>query len=373
MTMVRQIVIVLVLIALSAGAWWYLETPGSDAAQQAGEGPPAVPVEVAEARRGEVSEVIEAVGTTRPRQSIEVIADDSGRVDEILFETGQRVEQGQPLVRLDRGIQEANLAEAEAVLVDARAQLERARRLVSNSAVSEARVDELRAAFLTAEARVAAERQRLRDRTVNAPFAGIVGLREVDVGARVTDSTVLTRLDDLSVIELEFAVPERFFGAIRQGQPVSATSTAFPDTDFTGAVAAIDTRIDAVSRSFRVRAEFPNPEGRLPGGLFMLARVTLSTRPDAILVPEEAVLAEGRSNFVYRIVGTPAEPRAERVEIRLGQRRVGEVEVVEGIGIGDRVVTAGLQRLRPGSAVRLPTVPAPTSEDRADKVAERRG
>ncbi|WP_158044345.1 efflux RND transporter periplasmic adaptor subunit [Skermanella pratensis] len=372
MTMVRQIVIVLVLIAISAGAWWYLDTPGSGAAQQA-EGPRAVPVEVAEARRGEVSEVIEAVGTTRPRQSIEVIADDSGRVDEILFETGQRVEQGQPLVRLDRGIQEANLAEAEAVLTDARAQLDRARQLISNNAVSEARVDELRAAFLTAEARVAAERQRLRDRTVNAPFAGIVGLREVDMGARVTDSTVLTRLDDLSVIELEFAVPERFFGAIRHGQPVSATSTAFPDTDFTGTVAAIDTRIDAVSRSFRVRAEFPNPEGRMPGGLFMLARVTLSTRPDAILIPEEAVVAEGRSNFVYRIIGTPAEPRAERVEIRLGQRRVGEVEVIEGIGIGDRVVTAGLQRLRPGSAVRLPAVPAPSSEGDADKVAERAG
>jgi membrane fusion protein, multidrug efflux system len=155
----------------------------------------------------------------------------------------------------------------------------------------------------------------------------VVGLREVDVGARVTDTTVLTRLDDLPVIELEFQVPELYFGAIRQGQPVDATSTAFPDTVFSGEVAAIDTRIDAVSRSFRVRAELPNPDARLPGGLFMLARITLRTRPDAILIPEQAVMAEGRSTFVYRIAGTPTEPRAERVEIRLGQRRVGEVEV----------------------------------------------
>ena len=359
MTMVRQIVIVLVLIAAAGGVWWYSGASLSDAGNQAGSssGPPAVQVEVAEARLGEVAEVIEAVGTARPRQSIDVIADDSGRIDEILFETGQRVERGQPLVKLDSGIQQANLAEAEAGLVDARTQLERARQLVNSRAVSEARVDELEAAFLAAEARVAAERQRLRDRTTNAPFSGVVGLREVDVGARVTDTTVLTRLDDLSVIELEFQVPERYFGAIRQGQLVEATSTAFPDTVFTGSVAAVDTWIDAVSRSFRVRAELPNSEARLPGGLFMLARITLRTRSDAILIPEEAVMAEGRSTFVYRIAGTPEEPRAERIEIRLGQRRVGEVEVLEGLTAGDRVVTAGLQRLRPGVPVLLSEPP----------------
>jgi membrane fusion protein (multidrug efflux system) len=359
MTMVRQIVIVLVLVVIAGSAWWYSSASRSNGGRQAEphSGPPAVHVEVAEARLGEVAEVIEAVGTARPRQSIDVIADDSGRVDEILFETGQRVERGQPLVRLDSGIQEANLAEAKAGLVDARTQLERARQLVTSRAVSEARVDELEAAFLAAEARVAAERQRLWERTTNAPFSGIVGLREVDVGARVTDTTVLTRLDDLSFIELEFQVPERYFGAIRQGQPVEATSTAFPGTVFTGSVAAIDTRIDAVSRSFRVRAELPNSEARLPGGLFMLARITLRTRPDAILIPEEAVMAEGRSTFVYRIAGTPTEPRAERVDVRLGQRRVGEVEVLEGLTAGDRVVTAGLQRLRPGVPVRLSEPP----------------
>ncbi|EWY41690.1 secretion protein HylD [Skermanella stibiiresistens SB22] len=370
MTMVRQILIVLLLIAVAGGAWWFaVASPGDgEGRAEQGSGPSAVQVEVAEVQLGEVSEIIEAVGTARPRQSIDLIADDSGRVDEILFETGQRVDQGQPLVRLDSGIEQANLAEAEAGLLDTRTQLERARQLATSRAVSEARVDELEAAFRAAEARVAAERQRLRDRTTNAPFAGVVGLREVDVGARVTDTTVLTRLDDLAVIELEFQVPERYFGTIRQGQPVQATSTAFPDTVFAGSVAAIDTRIDAVSRSFRVRAELPNSEARIPGGLFMLARITLVTRPDAILIPEEAVVPEGRSTFVYRITGAPDEPRAERIEVRLGQRRVGEVEVVEGLRAGDRVVTAGLQRLRPGAPVRLSEPPEP----RPDRnVAER--
>ncbi|KJB97396.1 efflux RND transporter periplasmic adaptor subunit [Skermanella aerolata] len=370
MTMVRQIVIVVALIAAAGAMWWFFASSQEEGgATEARSSPSAVKVEVAEARLGEIAEVIEAVGTTRPIQSIDVIADASGRIDEILFETGQRVEQGQPLVRLDRGIQEANLAGAEAELADIRVQLERARQLVTSRAVSEARVDELEAAFLAAEARVAAERQRLRDRTTNAPFSGVVGLREGDVGARITDTTVLTRLDDLSVIELEFQVPERFFGAIRLGQTVKATSTAFPDTVFAGQVAAIDTRIDAVSRSFRVRAELPNSDAGLPGGLFMLARITLTTRPDAVLIPEESVMAEGRTTFVYRIAGTPAEPKAERIEIRIGQRRVGEVEVVEGLAAGDRVVTAGLQRLRSGAPVRLSEPPGNPPSQR--NVAER--
>lgn len=369
MTMVRQIVIVVALIAIAGGAWWFFASSQKGGATEARSSPSAVKVEVVEARLGEIAEVIEAVGTTRPIQSIDVIADASGRIDEILFETGQRVEQGQPLIRLDRGIQQANLARAEAELADIRVQLDRARQLVTSRAISEARVDELEAAFLAAEARVAAERQRLRDRTTNAPFSGVVGLREVDVGARITDTTVLTRLDDLSVIELEFQVPERFFGAIRLGQTVEATSTAFPDIVFAGQVAAIDTRINAVSRSFRVRAELPNSDAGLPGGLFMLARITLTTRPDAILIPEEAVMAEGRSTFVYRIAGPPAEPTAERIDIRIGQRRVGEVEVVEGLTAGDRVVTAGLQRLRSGAPVRLSEPPGnPPSEG---SVAER--
>ncbi len=357
-SIVRQLVIVMLLGGLAGGAWWLLAGPGLGSAglPDAGQGGDrSIAVEIASVRVGEVDQVIEAVGTTRARQSVEIRANDAGRIAAILFETGQRVEAGQPLVRLDSEIEAANLAEARALLDDARGQLDRARQLVANRTVAQARVEELEAAFLAGRARVAAAERRLADREVTAPFGGVVGLREVDAGARITDETVLTRLDDLSVVDLEFQVPEVVFGRIRQGLPVAAASAAFPGRSFEGTVTAIDTRIDPVTRAFRVRALLPNPDGTLPAGLFMIARITLESRPDALLIPEQSVLTEGRSIYVYRI----RDERAERVEIQVGLRRVGEVEVIDGLQAGDRVVIGGLQRLRSGVSVRIQSMVEP--------------
>lgn len=357
MSLGRQLLVLLVLVGL-AGAGWYLL--GRDGRLPAATGPaaaPAVPVELAEVRTGTVETHVEAVGTLRARQSIRVVANASGRVAEILFEPGRRVAEGDVLVRLDRAIEQAALAEARATLENARSQYERGRQLAANRTVSEARLDELAAAYAEAQARVAAAEQRLREREIRAPFAGVVGLREVDLGARVTDETVITTLDDLSAVELDFSVPEVFFERIRRGQPVQATAAAFSGRVFEGKVTAIDTRIDPVARAFRVRAEFPNPDAALPPGLFMVARVTLETRPDALLVPEQAVILEGRSSYVFRV----RDGVAERIEVRLGQRRVGEVEVLEGLAAGDRVVVGGLQRLRDGVPVRVADPPPATS------------
>ncbi|MFA7429773.1 MAG: efflux RND transporter periplasmic adaptor subunit [Rhodospirillaceae bacterium] len=353
MPLLRQGLIVLIVLVVAAGGWWlWTDTQGAPA-EQAAAGPRPVPVTVVEARLDTIVDVFEGVGTTRARQSVEIISTVSGRVSGILFEAGQQISKGQPLIQLDPTLEEANLAEARAMMEDARSQLERARQLVASRTVAQARVEELQASFAAARARVAAAERRLADRVILAPFDGIVGLREVDVGSRISDTTVLTRLDDMSALQLEFQVPEMFFGQVAVGQTLEAVSTALPNAVFTGTIVARDTRIDPVARAFRVRAELPNPDHVLPPGLFMTARLALATRENAVIIPEQAVQAEGRLTYVYRI----RDGKAERVDVRLGLRRVGEVEVLEGLAAGDAIVTEGLQRLRPGAPVQVGAEP----------------
>lgn len=350
MSVVRQIMIVLLLLAGAAGGWWVYQSAGTGAPLPgAGGEAVGILVEVEEVRLGTIADDIEAIGTLLASQSVEITAKSAGQVEQILFHAGQRVERGDVLVRLDSNIETADLDEAKALMEDARQQLQRARQLLATRAVAQARVDELETAFAAARARVAAAEQRLADRVVTAPFAGIVGIREVDPGARVTDDTVLTTLDDVAEMALEVRIPEVFFGAVRRGQEVRAATAAFPNEEFAGAIAVIDSRIDPVARSFRARATLPNSDGRLVPGLFMVARITLAERPDAILIPEQAVVAEGGATYVYRV----RDDRAQRVPVTLGLRRIGEVEVISGLAPGDIVVTAGLQRLRDGQPVRV--------------------
>jgi membrane fusion protein, multidrug efflux system len=350
-----QVAIAAILMAtLGAGGFLYHRSQADSEAEAAvGRGPDAVPVQIATAEAGTLRERIEAVGTTLARQAVDIVALTSGRIADIPFSPGERVDAGDILVRLDDESERAAVAEAEAGLREAELALERAKKLRANNTVAQATVDELEAAYLGARARVDAAHKLLADRTVRAPFTGVVGMRRVDVGARVDNDTVLTTFDDLAEIEIEFSVPEIFFGQIRTGQPVTATSTAFPGRVFSGRIATIDTRIGETSRAFRVRAVLPNPDLVLPAGMFMHVEVVLEERP-AVLIPEEAVVAEGDQTFVF----TLRDQRAERRPVRLGQRQAGTVEVLDGIAAGETVVREGVQRLRDGAAVRLPDPPA---------------
>jgi membrane fusion protein (multidrug efflux system) len=342
------------ILALGAGGFFYHQSrPDGEAEAAVGREPDAVPVKIAAVEAGTLRERIEAVGSTLARQAVDIVPLTSGRIAVIAFSPGDRVEAGEVLVRLDDEAERAAVAEAEASLREAELALERAKKLRANNTVAQATVDELQAAYLGASARVDGARKRLADRTVKAPFTGVVGMRRVDVGARVDDDTVLATFDDLSEVEIEFSVPEIFFGRVRLGQPAAAMSTAFPGRTFSGRIATIDTRIGQISRAFRVRAVLPNPDLVLPAGMFMHIEVVLEERP-ALLIPEEAVVAEGDQTFVFTLQGA----RAERRPVTLGQRQAGTVEVVEGLKPGDPVVREGVQRLRDGSAVRVLDQPA---------------
>ena len=366
MSLAKQLVIggILLLIVGAAGFAYHRLAVDGEAAAAVGRGPSAVPVEITTAAAGTMRERIEAVGTTLARQAVDIVALSAGRVAEIDLRPGRQVEAGAVLIRLDDRMQQAAVDEARAALREAQLALERAQKLRANNTVAQATVDQLQATFDGAQARLDAALKQLADRTVRAPFAGVVGMRRVDVGARVDDSTVLTTLDDLAELEVEFSVPELYFGRVRRGQPVIATSAAFPGRTFEGKIATIDTRVGAVSRAFRVRAVIPNPDLTLPAGMFMHVTVVLEERP-AVLIPEQAVLAEGDSTFVFEL----RDAQAERRQVRLGQREAGAVEVLDGLAAGDVVIESGLQRLRDGVTVEVagetPAAPAGgTASDR---------
>ena len=359
----KQLVVLIILGSLGAGGYWaygaYFAPPEGEA-EASGQG--TITVETAPAERRRLAKTVEAVGTTRASRSVEIVPLAAGRVVAVNFAPGQRVEAGDVLVRLDDDIEQANLTEAEALLVEQRQSVERVRTLQRSNSVAMAQLERVTAEFAAAGAALERAKRRLADREIRAPFTGVVGLTDIDPGARVEEGTVITTLDDLGEVEVEFSLPETLFAGIHSGQPVSASSAAFPERSFGGRVSAIGTRVDPVSRSFRVRAVIPNPEGALPAGMFMFLTLSLS-ESDAIVVPEEAVIAQAAETYVYVVEGD----RAVRRSVKTGQRQNGVIAVLEGVAEGEPVVIRGTQRLRDGATVRVldeaETAAAPLGRD----------
>lgn len=346
----QLLIVVLVLGVLAAGYLAYDRYwPGAQVAGPAETSArAAIPVVLGTAELRETARQVEAVGTTLSRRAVQIVAMASGRVVEVAFEPGQTVKAGDVLVRLDDDIEQADLAEAEATLQESVLALQRARALREKNAIPEATVDQLVAQRAAAQAELDRARRRLADRTVRAPFDGVVGLRQIDPGARVDEEVVLTTLDDRSEMEIAFSMPETLYGQIAIGQPVVATSTAFPGRRFEGLVATIDSRIDATARAFKVRALLPNPDLVLPAGMFMHIAVVLESH-EAVMIPEEAVIAHGDRTYVFVV----ADGKASVRDVTLGQREPGAVEVTQGLSAGEKVVIRGTQRLRDGAPVRV--------------------
>ncbi|WP_368414039.1 efflux RND transporter periplasmic adaptor subunit [Falsiroseomonas sp.] len=333
-----------------------LEAPAPTQQQRGGGGP--VGVVVSPVRSTTVVDRAESVGTVRSRDAVVITTKVAGMVTNIRFQEGQRVRAGDQLVDLDAAALRAELDQARALFDDARSQLVRARGLQPGQTITAQRLETLEALTRQAEGRVRQAEARLQELRVLAPFDGRVGLRQVSLGALIQPGTVVTTLDDISRVRVEFSVPEVNIVRVRQGSRVTARSAAFGDRRFEGRVAVVDTRIDTTTRTMRVISEFENPDELLKPGLFMTVEVELERRDNALVIAEEAIDPIGDRNFVYVI----RENRARRVEVRLGQRLPGEVEILAGLNAGDPVVVRGLQRLRNDAPVRVvETLTRPTS------------
>lgn len=344
----KQWMVAIVLVALAAGgAYLYTNLDSGEGEASAG-AQSATAVATVQPGWEAVRDEVRAVGTLNAIHSVEVTTEVSGRVVELDLEPGQRVAEGELLVRLDDRQARADLQVIEAQLADARRQLERARRLRSNNSISQSQVDELTTAVDVALAQRESARVRLENHRITAPFAGVVGLSDISVGAYLSDGTSITTLDTTERMELRFAVPERFIGEVGVGQGVQATSPAFPGETFEGQLAELGTRISELSRTLPVRALIDNRDGRLRPGQFMSASLTLRER-QGLVIPEQAVIIRGDETYVF----VAEEGAARRVTIQTGARLPGRVEVTDGLGEQQAVVITGQDRLSSGDPVRI--------------------
>jgi membrane fusion protein (multidrug efflux system) len=310
-----------------------------------------VPVEAAKVTAAPLSEQVTAVGTLLSNEAVTVSSEIPGRLKEIHFQEGQPIEQGAPLFTLDDSVYRAQLADAEAKLKLAEQTHKRTSTLFSSKYATAQSADEAASNLAVSTAAVELARVQLEKSHITAPFSGIVGLRHVSAGEYITAGQALVNLESIDPVKADFRVPEKFLPAIRVGQTIRIRVDAFPDEIFEGKVYAIDPKLDVAGRSLLVRALVPNKEQRLRPGLFARVTVLLQLKEDALSVPEQAIVPQGDSQFVFKIVGG----KAQMTKVVTGTRRDGRVEIVEGLDAGDEVITAGQLKIRDGSAVAVAT------------------
>lgn len=291
---------------------------------------------------------IQALGTARANESVEIRPRVSSIVTRVAFQEGQLVEGGDLLVELENGEIRAGLAVAEAALSESRSTYKRSESLVGTAAISASSLEQLRAAMHVDEAQVEAARARLENTVIRAPFTGRIGLRRISPGSFVDTGTVITTLDDTDTIKLDFTMPETFLTVVRVGMTIAARSLVYPDRVFAGSVASIDTRLDPVARSVQVRALMPNAEGLLKPGMFLTVDLQ-HDRGAVLMAPEESIVPERDEQYVYEVVdGTVAKRR-----VTLGRRIPGLVEITDGIEAGAIIVTEGTHKVQDGAAVEI--------------------
>jgi len=322
---------------------------GRDQAQAQGNngGDRPIPVTAQVVRRQAWSDTILAIGTAKAHESVTISAKVSETVQDVHFDSGDTVARGAPLITLTGQQQQASLTAAQANANEADRMYRRQQELATQQLIARASLDTQQATRDAARAQVAQIRANLADRVIRAPFAGVLGIRQVSPGTLVTPGTPIATLDDVSRVYVDFPVPEAQLANLAVGQSLGAHSTAYPGRSFSGTVSTIDARIDTATRAIMVRGDFPNPDGALRPG--MLLEVQLA-RPErqALVVPEIALVQVGLDTFVYRI---KPDGSVERVKVQIGGRTAGKVEVIAGLKAGDRIVVDGTGKLRVGAKV----------------------
>ena len=297
----------------------------------------------------ELYDTVNAIGTAVANESLTVTAKVTDTVRSVDFEDGDYVEAGAVLVQLTNREEEALLAEARANLDDAQTQLARIENLAEQNLISTSELDIARSRAEASQARLETVVARLSDRLILAPFSGILGFREVSPGTLLQPNTPITTLDDVSIIKLDFTVPESFLGEMRPDSTVLARAASYPDREFEGVVRTVGSRVDPVTRAIQVRAHIDNDDGLLRPGMLLTVGIVMAERT-AIVISENAVFQVQDRAYVYVV---DSELIARQRLVRTGARRYGGVEVLDGLEVGERIVTEGIVKLRDGARVRL--------------------
>jgi membrane fusion protein (multidrug efflux system) len=333
------------------------------AAQPAGKPPAgkpmAMPVRMAAVSQTVVTNAATAVGNLIANESVVIRPEIAGRVTAIHFREGERVAAGAKLVSIDSAEVEAQRAASDADRVLNQQRYDRAAELYRKNFISSQALDEARANLARSKARMAEDDARLRKSEVKAPFAGTLGLRLISPGAYVKAGDDIVRLEDTSVMKVDFRIPETFLARLRRNQEVTLQVDAYPGRSFTGRTYAFESSIDEKTRTVLVRARVPNADGTLKPGMFARVSLVLESIANALVVPEEALVPRGGQMFVFKVV----DGKALLTPIETGSRTPGQVQIVKGLAADDRVVTEGHQKLQNGMMVidasKMKPAPAP--------------
>jgi membrane fusion protein (multidrug efflux system) len=380
--------------AASGGAWWWqrpAQSPGAEpaanpaaggpaaagnavggagagrAGQQGGAGRP-VAVEVVRVRQMALRDDAEAVGSLKSRQSVMLRPEVSGRITQLNFRDGERVRKGQLLVQFDDQLPRAQVQQSRAELSIAQANHKRNQELVAQGFISQRSVDESAANLEVAQAKLALAEASTSRLKIVAPFDGVAGIRGVNVGDYLKDGADIVNVEDLDTLFVDFRLPERLQAKVRAGQVAQVAFDALPGVLYPALVQAINPQIDADGRSIAVRGCIDNRRLQLRPGMFARVTAVFAERPDARVIPEEAVVPDSSSPYVFKIVDgkEPGSRVARRTPVTLGARVPGLVEVVDGLAAGDTVVSAGQQRIqRDGTPVRVVNLAAGPAGDKS--------
>jgi len=325
-------------------------------AQQKPPEPPPMPIKAAPVTRATLNVEVTAVGTLRADETVMVRPEIAGRVATLHFKEGQAVGEGDALVTFDQGEYQAQLAGSTAQVGLEEISDRRLQDLQRKNLTSQQNLDETKARLDAARAQQELNRVRLDRTVIRAPFAGMVGLRLVSPGAYVKPGDDITNLESLGAMKLDFRVPETYLARLAAGQTLTVRVDAYPDQRFEGAIYAIDPALDQETRTVLLRARVPNKANKLRPGLFARVSLILERRENALVAPEQAIVPVGQKTFVYRVV----DGKAVMTPVKLGLRRPGQVEILDGLNAGDQVVTDGQLKIRDGAAVTV--LPPPETQ-----------
>ena len=367
---IYAVVAVVGIAAASGAAWWFQQpkvndsaTPALGAVQGAASAsagtaaagrPPSV--EVARVELVKLTDDTQAVGSLRSRRGVVIRPEVSGRITQLNFNDGQRVRKGQLLVQFDDQLQLAQVQQSVAELSIAQANQKRNQELVAQNFISQRSLDESAANLQVAQAKLSLSQATAARLKILAPFDGIVGIRQVNVGDYLKDGADIVNIEDIEAIFVDFRLPERFQSKVKRGQTAMLDIDALPGRKYTAQVQAIDPLIDANGRSVGVRGCIDNRQLQLRPGMFARVNAVFGERDNARVIPEEAIVPQGGRQFVIKLLAGPtAQTRVtKRVEVKVGLRRPGKVEILDGLEAGDTVVSTGQQRVqRDGTTVTV--------------------
>lgn len=350
----RFLIVILFLGVVFGGIFGYKFYQFGQMKEQMSQEQPPVEVSATVASARTWTPSAKSVGSVEAINGIRVANEVPGVIEEIAFESGDTVERGDVLIRLDAEIDEAALRTRRAEAQLAQQEFKRVEDLLPRRAVSQSQFDEAKANYDAARARVNEAEAQLSKKVIRAPFDGKLGLRLVDQGEYIATGTPIVEINMLDPIYLDYTISERNLPQVEKGYEVIATVAAVPDESFTGEVSAINTSVNPETRTVRIRATVANPEGKLRPGMFATIMTREPEEREVITLPQTAVSYNTYGDFVFLIrENDEGERIVTRRSVTTGSVRDGRVAVLEGLEDGDQVVSKGLQRLRADQRVTI--------------------